>query len=253
MPDPREMHDLASFATALADELPGQWHSAYGQHDQHTEQFARAEDVWDLNHVSEAIATHELGHDAVLTRDDGARLYVIGRPHQAEEYLVAAMAPRNIDPEVFRGVSEPHGIIVPDDPFQAADDVSVDLLPRYDKALAQVQHNADAAPQRKAQEAGTEQVVVLTWTGDGELVARPDSQEAVVVLGENGFVYDEQHQAYVLSGDDTAVQARFVRAAGAQLSAHGISVVMRHPSPTPALNTTSTAPSVPVKTAARTR
>ncbi|MFD9715790.1 hypothetical protein [Streptomyces sp. NPDC059076] len=141
MPNPRDTHDLESFAIALADALPGTWRSAYHQHTDYPEQFSHAEGVWDMNLVSGAVAAVVLGQDAVLTRDDGTRLYVIGRPGVEEEFLVAAMAPPAIDPEAFRRVREPDGIAVPDDPSRASENIAVDLLPRYDKALAQVQHN----------------------------------------------------------------------------------------------------------------
>jgi hypothetical protein len=78
MPYLSDTRDLESFATALADELPGTWTSQYHRHEQYPDQFPLAENVWDMNLVSGAIAERVLEHDAVLTRDDGARLYVIG-------------------------------------------------------------------------------------------------------------------------------------------------------------------------------
>ncbi|MFB7270787.1 hypothetical protein [Streptomyces sp. NPDC056244] len=253
MPDPRDTRDLESFAAALADELPGHWRSEYHRHTAYPDQFSLAEDVWDLNLVSAAVAEDVLEHDAVLTREDGARLYVTGRPRQDEEYLVAAMAPPGIAPEAFRGVREPDGIAVPDDPFRAADDITADLLPRYDKALAQVQHNAQGFAEQQAAPAGAgAERVVMTWADDGRLVARPGSEEAAAILRENGFVHDEQH-AYVLSGDDTAVQGRSVRSAGARLSALGIRVMMRNPPSKPALDTTPGTAPTPAKPGARVR
>ncbi|MEU3188415.1 hypothetical protein ABZ707_30110 [Streptomyces sp. NPDC006923] len=251
MPDPRDTRDLESFAMALADELPGQWRSEYHRHAVYDDQFSLSEDVWDMNLVSAAIAEYVLEHDAVLTRDDGARLYVTGRPRQDEEYLVAVMAPKNV-PEAFRGVREPDGIAVPDDPFRAADDITAHLLPRYDKALAQVQHNAQSLAPRAAAPSGGADQVVMTWADDGRLVARPASETAASVLRETGFVYDKRQQTYALSGDDTATQGRSVRAAGARLSALGIGVVIRNAPSKPALDTATQAAPTPAKPA-RTR
>ncbi|MGW2917774.1 hypothetical protein ACWDBF_07905 [Streptomyces angustmyceticus] len=245
LPELRDPRDLESFATALADELPGQWRSEYHRHAQYSDQFPLAEDVWDMNMVSGAIADIVLEHDAVLTRDDGTRLYVIGRPRHSDEYLVAAMAPPGFAPEAFRGVREPDGIAVPDDPFRAADDIMVDLLPRYDKALAQVRHDAaHPAPPPRATAPAPERVV-MTWFGDGLLAAKSESQEAATALHSSGFTWDPREMAFVLSGDDTAHQARCVREAGERLANHDIGVIMRHPPSRPALETTTAASPVP--------
>ncbi|WP_405889834.1 hypothetical protein OG427_07245 [Streptomyces sp. NBC_00133] len=256
MPDRHDSRDLESFATALADELPGQWRSEYHRHAEYPDQFPIAEDVWDMNMVSGAIAEVVLEHDAVLTRDDGVRLYIISRPRHHDEYLVGAMAPPGFEPDAFRGVREPDGIAVPDDPFRAADDITVDLLPRYDKALAQVQHNAahPAPPAPAPAPAPEPERVVMTWFGDGLLAVKPESQEAARALHDNGFTWDPQELAFVLSGDDTVLQAKSVRSAGAQLATHGIGVVMRHPPTQPALETTAVPPAQQhIKPTARTR
>ncbi|MFF8958624.1 hypothetical protein [Streptomyces sp. NPDC014894] len=227
MPDTPDTHDLESFAIALADELPGTWRSAYHQHTDYPEQFSHAEAVWDMNLVSGAVAAMVLGQDAVLTRDDGTRLYVIGRPGAEEEFLVAAMAPPAIIPEAFRGVREPDGIAVPDDPSRAAENIAVDLLPRYDRALAQVQHNAAHPPPVPAR--AVQEQVTLTWFGDGMLAAKPESQKAAAVLHSNGFAWDPAEKAFVLSGDDTTRQAQAAQAVSAQLTALDIGTVIRHP------------------------
>ncbi|MFJ9033617.1 hypothetical protein ACIRQP_34965 [Streptomyces sp. NPDC102274] len=254
MPDLKDPRDLESFGIALADELPGHWHSTYHRHAEYADQFPLADDVWDMNLVSAAIADIVLEQDAVLTRDDGARLYVIGRPRHDEEYLVAAMAPSGLGPEAFRGVREPDGIAVPDDPARAAKDVTSDLLPRYEKAAALVQHNVDHPAPAPLSPAPEPERVVMTWYGDGLLAAKSTSQEAARALHENGFTWDPSEQAFVLSGDDTAHQARCVREAGAQLARHDIGVIMRHPPSGPGLQTTAAQPApAPTRPAARTR
>ncbi|MFB7191694.1 hypothetical protein ACFCZT_41875 [Streptomyces sp. NPDC056230] len=241
MPDLSDTHDLESFAIALADELFGNWHSEYHLHEQYPDQFAITDGVWDMNMVSGALAEYVLEHDAVLTRDNGTRLYVIGRPRRYEEYLVAAMAPHGFEPEAFHGVREPVGIAVEDDPVLAASDAVLDLLPRYDKAVAQVQRNG-AHPAPRAPAPAPAEQVVMTWFGDGLLTAKSTSQEAAKALHENGFTWDPGKHAFVLSSDDTAHQARCVRKAGAQLATHGIGVVMRHPQKQPALETKAASP-----------
>ncbi|WP_329025759.1 hypothetical protein [Streptomyces sp. NBC_00690] len=248
-----EAHDLESFAAVLADELPGAWVSTHQQHTEQADQYARAEDVWDMNLIADALAHRVLGQDAVLTRDDGTRLYLIGRPGAEEEFLVAAMAPPGIPARAFQAVREPDGIAVPADPFRAADAITGDLLPRYDKALAQVQHNAVHPPPAMAP-APAREAVTMTWFGDGLLAAKPGSQKAAAVLHENGFAWDPAEKAFVLSGDDTARQAQAVRTAGARLEELGIGVVLRHPHNRPALDTSGAAPVAQrARPAARTR
>ncbi|MGW1974220.1 hypothetical protein [Streptomyces sp. NPDC001889] len=251
MPDPHDNHDLESFAAVLTGELPGAWTSDYQQHTEQADQYARAEDVWDMNLVSDAISQAVLGQDAVLARDNGTRLYLIGRPG-TEEFLAAAMAPPGLPPEAFRGVREPDGIVVPDDPFRAAKDITTGLLPRYDKALAQVQHHAARPPQPVPAQA-VEERVTLTWSSEGPLCAKTQSPKAAAVLHGHGFVWNEAEKAFFLPGDDSAHQAQTAQAIGAQLSALGIGTVVRHPHHRPAIDT-SVAPALQrAKPAVRTR
>ncbi|MGW5679698.1 hypothetical protein ACWEV4_32260 [Streptomyces sp. NPDC003860] len=233
-------HDVEGFATVLAGELPGDWTVEYHQHASRSEQMARAAAVWDLNLVADAVARHPLRHDAILTRDDGVRLYVTGRPQHEDDFLVAAIAPASMPPEAFRGVREPDGIAVAGDPFAAADAVTTSLLPRYQAALAQVQDNAARLDSRPP--------VTLTWVG-ADLHATASVSDAVrTVLVEHGFVPSGTGQVLVLAGDDSAVQARAVRAVGAQLASLGVHLALRHPAPRPGLDTTTVAPTQPRQT-----
>ncbi|ALO96689.1 hypothetical protein SHL15_5625 [Streptomyces hygroscopicus subsp. limoneus] len=247
MPDPTP--DLASFAIALADELPGNWTSEHQTHTQYPDQFARAEQVWDMNLVAHAIAEHVLDQDAVLTRDDGTRLYVIARPRHGEEFLVGAMAPAGIRPEAFRTVREPDGIAVPDDPARAAEDITTDLLPRYDKALAQVHDNA-----ARMSAASAPELVVITMTGRDFHVTKPERPEAAQILTDNGCIYDQDQDVFVLPGEDTTGQAQAIQRAAAQLDRLGIGVSVRLPPAKPALETAPVpAPAPTAAPAARTR
>ncbi|MEK8146171.1 hypothetical protein NKH18_48015 [Streptomyces sp. M10(2022)] len=149
--------------------------------------------------------------------------------------------------EAFRGVREPDGLVVDADPFSAAEDVTVDLLPRYYVALAQVRGNAD----RLALPPADPQRVVMTWSDGSLVVDKPDRADIAGALTDNGFTFDPDRDVLVLSGDDTAHQAASARAAGARLDELGIGVVLRHPQARPALGTASVAPPTPT-VAART-
>ncbi|MGW6986846.1 hypothetical protein [Streptomyces sp. NPDC054946] len=232
MPAPRTLpdddsRDVESFATILAEELPGNWTVHHHQHHQHDDQFLHAEEVWDLNEVAAALAEYALGTDAHLIRDDGTRLYVTLHPRHEEEFLVAAIAPSGIVPQAFAGVREPDGIAVPADPERAARGITADLLPRYDIALAQVRHNAMNPPQ-PLPAAGTQpQQVVMTWLEDGALAAVTTARPAAEALVSEGFAWNTTASAYVLSGDDTRAQAHAVQAAGARLARLGFATVLR--------------------------
>lgn len=232
--------DLASFAIALAEELPGHWTSEHHAHEQYLDQFARAEHVWDLDLIAHAIAQHVLEQDAVLTRDDGTRLYVIARPGGGEEFLVGTIAPEGIGPDAFRNVREPDGIAVPDDPVQAAEDIAADLLPRYDKALAQVRDNAARLSPTPAPE-----LVVITLNGRDFHIPKPERADAVQILTDNGCVYDKDRDIFVLPGEDTARQAQAIQNAAAQLDRLGIGVSVRLPQAKPALDTAAVAAPAP--------
>ncbi|WP_172381133.1 hypothetical protein [Streptomyces sp. MNP-20] len=246
---PAPLPYLASFAIALAEELPGTWASEHHAHHQYADQFARAEHVWDMNLVAHAIAEHALGQDAILTRDDGTRLYVVARPRRGEEFLVGAIAPGGIPAEAFRTVREPDGIAVPDNPVQAAADITVDLLPRYDKALAQVHDNAARLAATPSPE-----LVVITLAGRDFHVTKPERADAVQVLLANGCVFDTDQDAFVLPGGDTAAQSAAIQNAAAQLSRLGVGLSLQPLRSTAALGTAPVAaPPHIAAAAARTR
>jgi hypothetical protein len=249
-PDPGR---LASFADVLAGELPGTWNSTYHPPEHKDDLADLSDQIWDMDLVAESLAMHPLAHAAVLTRQDGAQLAVLDRHDERKGFLVAAVAPRDLAAEAFRGVREPDGIALSDDPFLSAQVVARDLLARYDAALAQVRHNAaelshaptDVHPSQPDR-------VVLTWQDDGSLAAASVSGTAASVLVANGFVHDEHSGTYRLSVDDSAVQARAVRQVGLQLAAQGITTALQHPAGRIAPAVTASAAASPARARAST-
>lgn len=240
MHDPTPDTSLRSFAAVLAGELPGAWTSTYhpdrggtGDHGALTDR------VWDMNDVADALAKYTVDHCAVLSRDDGTRLFVADPLGHGEGYLIAAMAPTDVPAEAFRSVREPDGITVDADPFSAAEDIHYDLLPRYDKALAQVRANAARLTGPPAAEPDH---LVMTWSDGALVVDKPDRDDIVQALTDYGFALDAERDVFVLSGDDSARQAASVRAAGHRLSELGVGVVLRNPPARPTLSTTAVAP-----------
>lgn len=224
MPD-HDPEELDSFAAILTQHLPGSWTQALRQHTTHDDRHTLTADVWDMNRVADALAQHPLKHDVILTRDDGRRLFLMDHPRFEDEFLVAAMAPADTHAEAFRGVPEPDGITITADPEQAADAIATQLLPRYETALAQVQDNAA----RIARTSTRPDTLVLTWTETGDLTTTTQDPDLVKILTEHGFVHEPDSTVYALSGDDTAEQARAVRAAGAQLTALGTGLALHAP------------------------
>ncbi|CAL9416537.1 hypothetical protein [Streptomyces sp. enrichment culture] len=225
MHDLEDSERLASYADVLAGELPGTWRSTYHRPEDKDDLVDLTDRIWDLDLVAQALAEQPLHHAAVLTRTDGAQFAVLDRHDGRDGFLIAAVAPRNLPDEAFRGVREPNGIALADDPFLGAEQVAGDLLARYDSALAQARHTAapDIHPSRPDH-------VVLTWQDDGALAAVPVGETVTTVLAANGFVLDKQSGIYTLTADDTQAQARAVYRIGQQLAAHDITVALQHPS-----------------------
>lgn len=224
------MHDhdiserLASYADVLAGELPGTWTTLHLPPDAKDDLAELADRIWDLDLVAARLAEHPLQQAIALNRPDGAQLVLLDRPGAREGFLIAAVAPRALPGEAYRAVSEPNGIALADDPFLSAEQISGDLLARYDRALAQVRHHAlgggrPSQPDR----------LVLTWQPDGSIATAPADDRARPVLLAHGFVQDPHSGIYRLHGDDTQAQARALHQIGPQLDMLGIGTALQHP------------------------
>ncbi|MFE6164491.1 hypothetical protein ACFQ7F_36885 [Streptomyces sp. NPDC056486] len=239
------MHDhdttserLASYADVLAGELPGTWTSSHLPADAKDDLAELTDRIWDLDLVAASLAEHPLQQAAVLSRPDGAQLAVLDRHDERDGFLVAAVAPRALPDEAYRAVAEPNGIALADDPFLGAEQVAGDLLTRYDRALAQVRHNAlDGLQPSQADR------IVLTWQQDGSVATAPVDDRADSILVAHGFIQDPLSGIYRLGGDDTQAQARALREIGPQLETIGIGTGLQHPAARSA--PTSTPASVP--------
>ncbi|WP_371632212.1 hypothetical protein OG693_04505 [Streptomyces sp. NBC_01259] len=239
------MHDhhdtserLASYADVLAGELPGAWTTAYHSPENKDDLVELTDRIWDLDIVAEQLAEQRLQQAAVLSRPDGAQLVVLDGH---DGFLIAAIGPRALPDEAYRGVRDPNGVALTDDPFQSAEYVAADLLPRYDTALAQVRHNTIGGTQPSQLER-----VVLTWQPDGSIATAPVSPAAAHLLVANGFVQDPQTGIHHLSGDDTTAQANTLRKIGPLLEAHGIGTGLQHYSgrTTPTVTPAATPPTM---------
>ncbi|MEW2079093.1 hypothetical protein AB0941_36885 [Streptomyces sp. NPDC013433] len=248
------MHDhdtserLASYADVLAGELPDSWTSSHLPADAKDDLAELADRIWDLDLVAASLAEHPLQQAAVLSRQDGAQLVLLDRHDERDGFLIAAVAPHALPDEAFRGVPEPNGIALADDPFLSAEQVTGDLLARYDSALTQVRHNALGGGIQPSQP----DRVVLTWQPDGSIATAPADDRATAVLMAHGFVQDPQSGIYRLSGDDTRAQARALREIGPRLDALGIGTALQHPAGQTAPTAAASVPPVPAGPRTRT-
>lgn len=92
---------------------------------------------------------------------------------------------------------------------------------------------------------------MITLSGRDFHVTKPERADAAQILADNGCVYDQDQDAFVLSGEDTAAQAQSIQRAAAQLDRLGIGVSVRLPQAKPALDTAPVA--APSKSPARRR
>ncbi|MYQ30100.1 hypothetical protein [Streptomyces sp. SID4956] len=221
------MHDhsaserLASYADVLAGELPDTWTSTHLTADAKDDLAELTDRIWDLDLLAASLAEHPLQQAAILSRPDGAQLVLIDRHDERDGFLLAAVA---LPDDAYRAVPEPNGIALTDDPFLGAEQVANDLLVRYDRALAQVRHNALDGIQPSQPDR-----VVLTWQPDGSVATAPADDRAGAILAAHGFVQDPHSGIYRLEGDDSQAQARALREIGPQLDALGIGTALQHP------------------------
>ncbi len=230
------MHDhdtsgrLASYADVLADQLPGTWTTTHlptkdKDDPSHLTDLAElAERIWDLDLAAASLAEQPLQQAAVLSRPDGAQLAVLDRHDSDDGLLIAGVAPRALPDDAYRAVREPHAIALAGDPFLDAEQVTDDLLVRYDTAIAEVRHNTLGGTQPSQPDR-----LALTWQPDGSIATAPVGEVAGPILTAAGFVQDNQTGIYRLDGDDTRAQARTMRAIGPQLDSLGITTVLQHP------------------------
>ncbi|WP_407835914.1 hypothetical protein ACE1OC_04830 [Streptomyces sp. DSM 116496] len=245
MPPRHHRSDLAAFADGLAARLPDTWTSTYTRHAAYHDQIATTSTVWDMGAVGYATSNFVLGHQAVLTRTDGARLLLFDRPRFRHQFMIGALEP-DAHHDAFHQVDEPNGITIPADPARAAAQVTRRLLPRYEKALRQVRHNTAHPAPRRPEPVLITGAVSMAWHPDGAVGAVTGVREATAVLYGAGFQYHPYHRQFLLpaSYGDREQIAR-VQAVSQQLARIGVGVTMRPARPAPAPTALPTRPPSP--------
>ncbi|WP_327251017.1 hypothetical protein [Streptomyces sp. NBC_01244] len=228
MPSPRRRDDLAAFAVSLATRLPGPtWTSTYTRHATYTDQIPTTNSLWDIGAIRYAASNFVLGHQAVLSRADGARLLVFDRPMLPRQFMIGALEP-DAAPDAFHKVEEPNGITVPAEPARAASQVSRRLVPRYEAALQQVRRNTEHPVPRRPVPPLLTGRVSMAWYPDGVVGAVSGAEGAADVLYGSGFQFHPYDRMFVLPaayGDREQI-AR-IHLASQRLERLGIGVVVR--------------------------
>ncbi|MFI7356094.1 hypothetical protein ACIBTP_19370 [Streptomyces avidinii] len=232
MPSNAPRTDLAAFAHALAARLPGgAWITTYARHGEYADQIRTTEALWDVGAVGYAATNFVLGHEVILARADGVRLLIFDRPLHPRQFMVGALQP-DAHHDAFHLVAEPNGITVPTDPARATAQVARRLLPRYEAALRQVQHNTTHPVPRRPAPPVIAGNVSMAWYPDGAVGAVTGIRDATGLLFSHGFQYHPYHRMFLLpaSYGDREQLAR-VQAVSQALARIGVGVTVR-PAPT---------------------
>ncbi|PIM71275.1 hypothetical protein CTU88_14195 [Streptomyces sp. JV178] len=228
--------DLAAFATALAQHLPGQWCPTHERFPPPQDHRSIADHVWDRGPANSAVLDFPDSPIQLLEGPDDAQLCVIERPRYPRQYLVAPLEPESFKPHHFRMVDEPNGIAVPNYPVRAAAAITRRVLPRYRQALDAVRHNARTQPEppHRPPAPDVAQTLTLIWYPDGVVGAPYKSvpEDARMVLYGCRFQYSPHESAFVLPASYSAIdRALFIQSAARLLTAQGIGVNFRHAAP----------------------
>ncbi|MFI5795912.1 hypothetical protein [Streptomyces sp. NPDC051677] len=234
MPQPRT--DLPTFATTLAQHLPGQWYRKYEGFPAPQDHRPVADRVWDCGTTHSALLDFPNAPVALLHGPDDEQLCVTERPRFPHQYLVAPLEPEGFKPHHFRYVDEPNGIAVPNDPVRAAAAVARRVLPRYHRAVDAVHHNARVQPEPPHRPAAPEvtETLTLVWYSDGVVGApyRSVPEDARMVLYGCRFQYSPHEAAFVLPASySSSDRALLIQSAVQLLTAQGIGVNFRHATP----------------------
>jgi hypothetical protein len=170
---------VTGFAAAFAEHLPGRWQS--GPATNLAAQDAGNHRIWHSGPL--AYAAFDAGdvQRCVVTSPHGLQLYVLPRPHRANQFLVLPMLPAGCNHEHVKGLPCPHGIGVPADPVRAAAAVRRRMLLEYRFA---------SMPARRAASPGHRQVQVTFDTERRPRIRTTYVRALIELLALDGFLLD---------------------------------------------------------------
>jgi hypothetical protein len=190
---------VTGFTAALADHLPGRWQA--GEPTSLVAQEAGSHRIWHSGPLAYAAFDPADVQRCVLTSPYGLQLYVLPRPHRADQFLVLPMLPAGCQREHVKGLPSPHGIAVPADPVRAAAAVRRRMLLEYRFA---------SPPTLRAASPGHLQVQVTFDTDSRPRIRTTYVRALTELLARSGFLLDpatgECHLPDTLTDEQTKRQ-----------------------------------------------
>ncbi|NIY65599.1 hypothetical protein [Streptomyces malaysiensis] len=126
---------IGDAARDLAHQLPGQWNTSVEIYSHPAWQEDLVPWIWDSGELGRALQCERIPYAATLTDPaSGTNLLLVERPGHQHDYLVGAFAPGSFD----GGYGDPHGprgIVLPPSPGPAAQAITDQYLPAYDRAV----------------------------------------------------------------------------------------------------------------------
>lgn len=170
---------VTAFAAAFAEHLPGRWQT--GPATSLAAREAGNHRIWHSGPLAYAAFDAADVQRCVLTSPHGLQLYVLPRPHRADQFLVLPMLPAGCNHEHVKGLPRPHGIAVPADPVRAAAAVRRRMLLEYRFA---------SMPARRAASPGHLQVRVTFDTEHRPRIRTTYVRALIELLAWSGFLLD---------------------------------------------------------------
>ncbi|MDX2821026.1 hypothetical protein PV416_07965 [Streptomyces ipomoeae] len=174
-----EPPSLTGFAAALGEHLPGRWQA--GEPTSLLAQEAGSHRIWHSGPLAYAAFDAANVQRCVLTSPYGLQLYVLPRPHRADQLLVLPMLPAGCQQEHVKGLPHPHGIAVPANPVRAAAAVRRRMLLEYRFA---------SLPALRAASPGHLQVQVTFDTERRPRIRTTYIRALTELLARDGFLLD---------------------------------------------------------------
>ncbi|MFE5162958.1 hypothetical protein ACFRNT_31525 [Streptomyces sp. NPDC056697] len=126
---------IGDAARDLARQLLGQWNTSVEIYSHPAWQEDLVPWIWDSGELGRALQSERIPYAATLTDTvQGTTLLFVERPGHQLDYLIGAFAPEGLE-EGYGDPHAPRGIVLPPSPCPAAQAITDQYLPAYDRAV----------------------------------------------------------------------------------------------------------------------